>query len=90
MGDHYRMGSRIRPQNKQSPKQTFRGESMHIVERRPGGYLIECTCARGGAFFQRSPTLTVECPKCGKTQNTADMVVAWMTIEQPKDAEAAD
>jgi hypothetical protein len=55
---------------------------MKIVERRQGGYLIECSCARGGHFFQHSPALSVECPCCGRTQILAELVTTWVIARQ--------
>jgi hypothetical protein len=55
------------------------GEKMRIVDRRRGGYLVECGCERGAAFHAERLLLTIECPYCGENRQAADLVAAWVT-----------
>lgn len=61
---------------------------MQIVDSRPGCYVLECGCARGGPFRAERLTLTVECPRCGRTRLTADLVASW--VLRTRDRRAAD
>ncbi|UEM23332.1 hypothetical protein JL100_011555 [Skermanella mucosa] len=63
---------------------------MKIIERRPGGYLVDCGCAHGGPFVQRRPALAAECPKCGKTGMMAELVTTWVIANDRERIEAAD
>jgi hypothetical protein len=51
---------------------------MQIVDSRPGCYVLECECPRAGPFRAERLTLTVECPRCGRTRLTADLVATWV------------
>lgn len=64
---------------------------MQIVDSRPGCYMLECECERGEQFRAERLTLTVECPHCGRTRLTADLVATWvLRARGGMSADAAD
>ena len=62
---------------------------MIIDGRLPEGYVVVCTCDRGGhSFLVRRLGPSVECPNCGYTAISADLATAFL-CKQAGDRAAA-
>jgi len=59
---------------------------MTIVELNQTAYMLVCSCTR--TFKTRRGGLSVECPHCGNTALTADLVLSHLT-RQEKDSKPA-
>jgi hypothetical protein len=55
-----------------------RGARMYLDGRLPEGYVVLCTAdADPHSFLVRRLGLSVECPQCGRTALSSDLVVAY-------------
>jgi hypothetical protein len=55
-----------------------RGATMYLDGRLPEGYVVLCTAdAEPHSFLVRRLGLSVECPECGRTALSADLIGAY-------------
>ena len=52
--------------------------SIYFDGRLPEGYIVVCGCdGAGHSFLVRRIGVSIECPKCGRTALTADLVADY-------------